>query len=252
MAINNLVEVFCDFDGTITKRDTVDHLLESLADNTASPSWEEIEALWVSGEIGSRECMAQQVALLRGGWTAVEKELATLEIDPTFKSFAKFCKDRKIKLVVVSDGLDRVIAHILKREGIEVDGIFANHLEEDATGNLKLSFPFAPRGQYLAKNCGSGMCKCQIINEAPLSPMRIVIGDSRSDFCWSGEADLVFAKKKLLEYCLDNNLNHKPFTSFTEIEAEFERIVSEPVVPKPVVPVSQMSPAAQQVAPVLL
>ncbi len=71
MTINKLVEVFCDFDGTITNRDTVDHLLESLADNTASPTLEEIEARWVAGEIGSRDCMAQQVALLRGGWTAV-------------------------------------------------------------------------------------------------------------------------------------------------------------------------------------
>ena len=65
------IEVYCDFDGTITRGDTIDVLLERLA----HPSWKEVEARWERGEIGSRECMAQQVPLLQGGWAAVEKVL---------------------------------------------------------------------------------------------------------------------------------------------------------------------------------
>ncbi|MEZ4537363.1 MAG: hypothetical protein R3D26_20540 [Cyanobacteriota/Melainabacteria group bacterium] len=48
------LEIFCDFDGTITVGDTVDLLLEKLA----LPEWEALE-LWQKGEISSGECADQ-------------------------------------------------------------------------------------------------------------------------------------------------------------------------------------------------
>ena len=74
--MSSLMEVYCDFDGTITKGDTIDVLLEELA----HPSWRDVEERWVRGEIGSRECMAQQVPLIQGGWSAVEKILDHVRI----------------------------------------------------------------------------------------------------------------------------------------------------------------------------
>ena len=53
--MNNIV-IFCDFDGTITINDTVDHLLSIFADK----NWINIEESWKNGEIGSKECLKKQ------------------------------------------------------------------------------------------------------------------------------------------------------------------------------------------------
>ena len=49
-----------DFDGTIALEDTTDVLLDRRAD----PAWLDVETEWLAGRIGSRECLAQQAALI--------------------------------------------------------------------------------------------------------------------------------------------------------------------------------------------
>jgi len=89
----NHCRYFCDFDGTITKGDTTDLLLETLADE----SWKAIEARWENGEIGSRQCMSMQVPLIRGGWPAILSVLENVEIDKSFAPFVTWCRMRGIK-----------------------------------------------------------------------------------------------------------------------------------------------------------
>jgi len=217
--MSSIVDVYCDFDGTITVGDTIDILLERLAD----PSWEEIEARWVAGEIGSRECMALQVPLLRGGWNAVLKELDDVKIDPSFTRFAGWCRSNGVSLRIVSDGMDKVIHHILKREGIKVDGVYANHLVEDKDGTLRLVFPYAPQ----RLGCGAGVCKCQILEAGRNRSLKAVIGDGRSDFCWSVEADLLFAKSKLLEHCRTAGKQCVPYNDFDVISRVLTSVLEQ-------------------------
>ena len=55
-----MIKFFVDFDGTITKKDVVDMILERFAD----PSWKTVEKDWTEGKIGSRECLTKQLALV--------------------------------------------------------------------------------------------------------------------------------------------------------------------------------------------
>src|ERR1700728_4401066 len=191
--MSTFIEVYCDFDGTITKGDTIDVLLDRLAD----PSWQKIEERWVAGEIGSRECMSLQVPLIRGGWEGIRNVLDHVQIDPTFPKFAKWCRQNGVSLKVVSDGIDKVIHHILKREHIHVDNVWANHLVEHEDGSLALSFPHAPQ----IAGCGSGLCQCKILANGSTRYVKAIVGDGRSDFCWAADADIVFANKSLLKHC---------------------------------------------------
>jgi 2,3-diketo-5-methylthio-1-phosphopentane phosphatase len=213
------VQIFCDFDGTITRGDTTDTLLETLA----HPSWKEIEARWEKGEIGSRECMALQVPLIQGGWPAMLSVLEKVEIDNSFATFVNWCKLRGIKISIVSDGIDRVIKHLLQRERVSVEHIWANRLVESAQGDLSLQFPKA--GHRVV--CSSGLCKCQVLDAAGASVLKVVIGDGRSDFCWARNADLLFAKDKLLKHCKSNNIAHLPFDNFVQIRVLLEELMSE-------------------------
>ena len=69
--------VLLDFDGTISKVDTTDMLLERFA----APAWRDIEEEWKAGRIGSRECMVRQIDLVRATPAEMDAFIATVEID---------------------------------------------------------------------------------------------------------------------------------------------------------------------------
>jgi 2-hydroxy-3-keto-5-methylthiopentenyl-1-phosphate phosphatase len=210
------IRIFCDFDGTITKGDTTDLLLDTLAD----PYWQVIEKRWENGEISGRQCMAQQVPLIKGGFPAILKVLDKVELDETFTTFINWCKLHGIKISIVSDGIDKVINHLLKRERINVD-VEANHLIEHPDGSLSLTFP--GWGQVV---CPSGLCKCQVLQKSGTNVIKVIIGDGRSDFCWAHKADLLFAKDKLLKYCRQEKISCLPFDNFWQIRMMMDTLIT--------------------------
>lgn len=153
-----------------------------------------------------------------------------MEIEPTFIKFSNWCRRNGVGLKIVSDGIDRVINHLLKRIGISGANVWANHLLENEDGSLELTFPHAPQVQ----GCGSGVCKCKILGMGINRPLKVVIGDGQSDFCWAQEADMVFAKTKLMAYCQANNIPYVAFEDFTSIRAVLQDKLDSLYVPEPV------------------
>jgi 2-hydroxy-3-keto-5-methylthiopentenyl-1-phosphate phosphatase len=199
--------VYVDFDGTLMQHDTTDVLLERFA----LPEWHAVEAEWAAGRIGSRECMARQIELLRATPAELEEAVACLEMDPGFPSFLASCRDLGLGVTIVSDGLDLVIRSTLTRHRLDV-AFFANHLVHDGYDRWHLEFPNA----HPTCAAGSGHCKCARTQDYP-DALAIVIGDGRSDFCIAGLADLVLAKSKLTEECRSSGLPHLPFRDFREV-----------------------------------
>lgn len=215
------LSIYCDFDGTITTRDSVDFLLEKVA----ADGWKQVEEKWERGEIGSRDCMAQQVRLFEGGWAAMENALSGIVVDPTFKNFALWCEENCIDLHIVSDGIDRTIDFVMGREGIKVTKISANALVEEDSQTVSLEFPFASR----TVSCASGVCKCEILEKGKVGlTKRIFIGDGRSDFCCSSKADVLFAKHKLAKYCAENRIAYTEFADFNDIRASLTKLFALP------------------------
>ena len=58
---NTINTIYCDFDGTITKNDSVNRFFEMYA----SKNWIDSEKLWIEGKISSRENAIIQVSLLK-------------------------------------------------------------------------------------------------------------------------------------------------------------------------------------------
>lgn len=48
-------QFFCDFDGTITKEDTLNKFLRVYA----KTDWLEVEEKWMNGAIGSKQCIEE-------------------------------------------------------------------------------------------------------------------------------------------------------------------------------------------------
>jgi len=214
--------VLCDFDGTITAEDVTDGLLMRFAD----PRWEAIEADWLAGRIGSRKCLAAQIALLKVDKPTLDAYLDQVDIDPHFRAFAAFCAAHAIHLEIISDGLDYALARILARHGLAHLPRTANRLVFLPGQRYRVEFPYADSGCAAA----SGVCKCQVA-QPHHDQWRLLIGDGTSDFCLAGVVDLVYARGKLLDHCQRLRLTHQPCTDFHQATLLLERELRQTQTP---------------------
>ena len=207
-----------DFDGTISLLDVTDTLLNRFG----QPGWQELEEAWERGDIGSRECMKGQVALLDMSESELQSHLDTIEIDPEFVAFVAEARLHGIKVQVVSDGIDYAIRHVLGRHGLGHLEVIANRLVQTSARQWRLESPWASARCARA----SGNCKCERLAEQQAAHGRVLyIGDGSSDFCVSGKADFVLAKHKLIDYCESRGIAHARFTHFGQATALLERTV---------------------------
>ncbi len=207
--------IYCDFDGTITKKDSVNSFFEMYAPK----SWMDSEKLWIEGKISSRENAILQVGLLENiSPKQLEGYINTIEIDDYFLDFVEYIKSKNIKLTILSDGFDLFIQKVLNRYNLDIP-YYANKLTYK-NNKLDIEFP------YYNENCDkkAGMCKCQKVKENSFC----YIGDGTSDLCIASKADFLFASKNLHKYCKDKKIKHSYFASFKDIidilKREFRQI----------------------------
>lgn len=200
----------CDFDGTITKKDTINDFLDRFADK----KWIEVEEGWVAGRISTCDAMRSQFSMIKGMTREVfDRFFETVEIDDYFEKFCELCKEKGYKVVIVSDGFEYFIRRVLAKYSINDIEIYSNYFDFN-NGNFIMEFP------YKNNNCkrGAGTCKCSFIEKFREKYEKIIyIGDGASDFCPSSKADFLFAKKKLLEYCKENNIPYVKYSDFNEV-----------------------------------
>ena len=195
--------IYCDFDGTITKRDSVNEFFELYA-----PNWMDSEKLWIEGKISSRENAIIQVGLLKNvSQKQLDDYINSIEIDDYFLDFVDFVKSKNIKLTILSDGFDLFIKKVLERYNLNIP-YYANKLIYK-NGEFSIEFP------YYNENCykKAGMCKCNKVKENNFC----YIGDGTSDLCIAGKADVLFASKNLHKYCEKNLIKHHSFDTFSSI-----------------------------------
>lgn len=209
------IYVSIDFDGTITDSDITDAIIQRFA----RPGWEEAEKQWEQGNIGSRECLKAQFALVDAPLSSMLEYADTFSVDAGFKDYVRFLKINGIRFSIISDGFRVFIERILKNAGLSNIPVYANRLREEG-GALKVDFPYA------SKNCLSGVCKAELAATLSSGAPIIHIGDGRSDFCISETANFVYSKGKLTDFCKSNGLPHVEFTRFNDIRSSMAAFVS--------------------------
>ena len=195
--------VLVDFDGTIALEDTTDLVLERFAD----PLWRKVEADWVAGRIGSRECLSRQIDLVHASAAELDELADGVAVDPAFTDFVATGRALGLSMAIGSDGFDRIIARVLARIGVALP-VVSNRLLPAQGNHWRAEFP------HFLDDCRSqsGNCKCALF----ASPPAILIGDGRSDFCPAAQATLVLAKKSLATHCLKSGIDHIKIDGFVD------------------------------------
>ena len=209
------VHFFLDFDGTITVDDVVDLVLDRFANKT----WRDAEKEWLAGRIGSRECLSRQIELIHATSEELRSAVSKVKLDPYFVSFLKKAEELGVFVTIVSDGFDVFIEQVLKNNLQEKAGflntlpIHSNKLRKAASG-YKVIF-----GTKTPCVHGCANCKALLIKKTASRDDHVFfVGDGFSDRYAAEVAHLTFAKGKLLDYCLENAMDHIAYKDFKDVE----------------------------------
>lgn len=209
--------VFCDFDGTISRRDVgynMFHHFSGGKNDVLLPAWME-------GTLSTRDCLRQEAAMVHASPEEILTFLDSFEIDEYFVSFENRCRKAGVPVIVMSEGLDFYIKRVLGRYGLEHLPLMCNEgfLEN---GTIRIEFPHK---NHICRTCGN--CKGERIAEyrAVHPGVRAVfVGDGYSDACAAREADLLFAKKDLRTYCEKHNIRYNSYGTFKDVAGELHRL----------------------------
>lgn len=202
--MNNII--FTDFDGTITKTDTCDAMVQAFAEG----DYDDINQLWVDKKISTKECANRIFELFNASIDDVRKLLDTIEIDDYFKKFLSFIHNKGYKIYILSDGYDLNIRTILNKYDINIP-YYSNKLLYDDGFSIE-----CPNVNMSCGQCGT--CKSGLMKSLKGSSDRVIyIGDGYSDACPAKHADIVFAKGTLYKLCKNEGIDAIPFENFEDI-----------------------------------
>lgn len=213
--------LFLDFDGTISKRDVIDAILERYADKR----WLLIEDEWRSGRTGSRACLNEQIALVRATANELDALLDSIELDEGLNALLRTCAAHHVPTHIVSDGFDYCIRRILARTLTDFPRrgrgmrICASQLAQKGEREWQVDFPFFHQA------CGHGCATCKpavmsLLNSA--NAPTIFVGDGLSDRYAAASADLVFAKKSLATYCREQRIAYIAYGNLGDVAVRLE------------------------------
>jgi 2-hydroxy-3-keto-5-methylthiopentenyl-1-phosphate phosphatase len=215
--------VFLDFDGTITLGDATDAILAAFA----APTWTMIEDAWVAGQIGSRECLSGQMALVTATPLQVDHLLDDVGVDPGFAALLDACAARAAPVHILSDGFDYCIERILGRPALPLQArltdvpIVSSRLAP-VGGRWRATFPHPP------EPCPHGCATCKPTAMARLNPtgaLTVFVGDGLSDRYAAMCADVVFAKDRLAAFCERAAIPYEPYDSLFAVATGIERLI---------------------------
>ena len=213
--MNQPLLIACDFDGTVTRQDTLVEILNRYG----SPAWTRVQERVVSGELSIREGLQSEMVSVQATAEELAQLLSTrIEVDPTFPDFFRAMRTLGIPVVVLTGGFDLCVETVLRKSGLWPMPFLANRLRLDR-GTWQVDFP------YPSARCTTcGHCKGDPVrNWAGRGYTTVFIGNGVTDRCAAEAAALTFAKDELGNWCRQRGIPAVPFETFHDIQQELKR-----------------------------
>lgn len=219
------VQVFLDFDGTISIGDVGDALVQTFG------AFEPLHSELLNGQFTVAEYYRRAAASFSSEATseAVMSFVESRELDNGLVTLVAWCRSNSFPVTVVSDGFDVYIQPLLQRAGIlEHVEVSSNRLSRKG-GTWTPSFP----GASESCSCFCASCKRNtILSRIADDEIVVYVGDGRSDACAVRFADIVFAKDTLAASCTAEGIPHHTYRSLTEVLIILQRRLAERDFPR--------------------
>jgi len=203
--------IFSDFDGTFTARDVGNRVFTKFSEGRNRQLVED----WKKGLMSSRECLRREAELISITPDEFYSFVGSFELADGAAKLHVAATGNDIPFILLSDGLDLYIEHILKLN--QLDGV-PFHANRGILKNNGLTIDF-PYDNNSCRRCGS--CKGERIREITAGDHGswevIFIGDGLSDICALSESDIIFARGDLLKYCSEHHFDAIEYQNFFDI-----------------------------------
>lgn len=199
-----MIRIYCDFDGTITNRDSIVFLTEKFGGGESFR--QDIFQKITSGRLTVFQAIEAELSTVQVSWAEAAGALrSNIEVDPTFRKFVEWSREREHYLAVVSSGMFPVIDLFLADLNLPV---FAHQVAVSESGWQYQQDP--------------AMQKMELLGRLPSTDRVIYVGDGTSDVEVARMVDLLFATSYLATYCRDNEIPFIPFDSFEDVRRHLQ------------------------------
>lgn len=216
------LNIFVDFDGTISKEDLGDKVFKVLG------KFEPYHTQLVNKQINIKEYWHELCNNLneRVSKNDILDIARNCDVDYYFKDFYDWAIENNYQIRIVSDGFDIYIDEVLAHLKINDIKVHCNKLIEE---NSRFIPVFTNEQENC--HCFSASCKRNIVlNNSDDEDILVYVGDGYSDYCPAEHCDIVFAKKNLAAYCNANKIPHHPFKNFFDVK----KILNDLIIKKKV------------------
>jgi 2-hydroxy-3-keto-5-methylthiopentenyl-1-phosphate phosphatase len=191
--------VLLDYDGTVTDREYAVLALQQLTGD----AWRVPDQAAARGEIGHAECLRRQIELLTSSKEEfIDASSRDARLAGGFAGFLAALVAGGARVAVVSAGFRQAIEAVWRREALPPVELFASAVvPRDGSTGPPWTVRFDPRlGD--CPTCGPRSCKGGVLRLLRRPGDTIaVFGDGISDLCLARDADVVFARGRLVELC---------------------------------------------------
>ncbi len=202
--------VFCDFDGTITSRES----LQAVFEHFVPDKWKDMKQKLASGDVTLRRGVREMLESIPSGrYREVLSFVGSIPLRPGFEEFLDFLEYCGIPFVIVSGGVRAMVDAGLGPLNRRVHRVFAADVD-DSGPYLKVHSKFEGGTELVAKAEGMNLFDAE---------PRIVIGDGMTDYNMARNGDMVFARGRLARYLEKAGIGWIRWEDFTDIEKELKQ-----------------------------
>jgi 2,3-diketo-5-methylthio-1-phosphopentane phosphatase len=207
-----LREVFVsDFDGTITNRDFYWIVIDKYLDESVK----ELYIKWQDGKMRDIEFLSYVFGNINQPLDVIKRDILSIPIDDTAIKFIDYFTKNRGDFYILSAGCDFYINLLLEELNLKNSVKVISNFSYFEDGNIILK----PDNTLPYYSDIYGIDKGKAIDNIRENYDFIYFaGDSRPDILASKNADMVFAKSKLIDFLKAESIEHFAFESFANIE----------------------------------
>lgn len=215
--------IICDFDGTVSARDTNSHLAGHFAAAASAG---------IAGRLAARELTVRQV--LQTEFEGVTAPLAevlelalTIPLRAGFEEFLDGAHAGGHDVVLLSSGFRQIIEPMLEHAGVgDRVPLIANDIEFTGTdAGALITWRDLPTCSICGEACKRhevGEMRHEIRHGGDRADVVVFVGDGFSDRCGADVADRIFARDSLATWLDDQQVAWEPWNDFHDISRALE------------------------------